>query len=135
MRDNSVLRERLDFIWRTYFPDIKRANDVIIGFGRNVRKRLGSIRATRQTPIKTKIIINGRFKNTRIPSFIIDATIAHELCHYAHGFASPLPKLFEHPHKGGLIKKEMRERGLSKLLIKEEDWLNKYWLKFNHTDL
>jgi len=130
MRDNNYLKQKLAKVWQEYFPDVEQLNDVNISFGRKARKRLGSIRATKNPPIKTKILINGYFKSRLIPDYVVEATIAHELCHYAHGFASPLPKLFKYPHRGGSIEKEMKRRGMDELVDMEEDWLSKNWKEY-----
>lgn len=134
MRTNIVLKRRLNKIWSNFFADVPRNNLVQIKFGRKARKRLGSIKETKcpiyADRIHSEITINGHFKNKKLPLFIIDATIAHELCHYAHGFGSPLPQLCVYPHRGGFVDKEMTKRQLESLTQREQIWLNKNWLKF-----
>lgn len=129
MRNNDYLKQKLAMIWQEYFSDIEKKNEVNISYGRKAKKRLGSIRATKSLPIKTKILINGHFKKKSIPDCVIEATIAHELCHYAHGFASPLPKMFKYPHRGGSIEREMKRRGMDELVSREEEWLTNNWHK------
>ena len=46
-----------------------------------------------------------------IPEYVIDTTVAHELVHYMHGFFSPHQRLYKHPHKGGIVTKELKKRG------------------------
>jgi predicted metal-dependent hydrolase len=75
-------------------------------------------------------MMNGHFKDIRIPLYVIDATIAHELAHYAQGFSSPLPRLSRFPHRGGSVDNELDDRGLNWLVQKELNWLNKNWDKF-----
>lgn len=128
MRDNNYLHERLDHIWDRYFSDIEQTNDVIIKFGKKARNRLGSIkqdRGAKENP--TTITITAFFKDENIPDFIVDSVIAHEMVHYAHGFASPHEKRFDNPHAGGIIKKEMLERGLDDLFILQKKWLKENW--------
>lgn len=129
MRRNDYLVHRLDFLWRKYFFDVDRSNNVEIKFGRKARKRLGSIRQAINSD-DTLIIINGHFKDEFIPEYVIDSTIIHELCHYAHGFSSPLPQLSPFPHRGGLVKREFKKRGLENLLRREMSWLNQHWFKY-----
>lgn len=129
MRDDIFLSDRLDFLWGKYFADISKSNKVYIKFGRKAVKRLGSIRQ-KNDETDTIIILNGHFKDKKIPCHVIDATIVHELCHYAHGFSSPLPQLSRFPHRGGLVDKELIRRGLLNLLEKEKKWLNKNWFKY-----
>lgn len=78
----------------------------------------------------TLITINGLFKDNSIPEFLIDSVIAHEMVHYAHGFASPHEKKYATPHAGGIIKREMKERGLEDLFILQKKWLKENWKEF-----
>lgn len=132
MRNNSNLAERLQMIWSLYFNDVPISNQVQIMFGRKARKRLGSIREKKKgnSEFDTVITINGYFKDKNIPELVVDATIAHELCHYTHGFASPLPQLSPFPHKGGAVDKEMVKRGLGDLALEEKAWLDENWLNY-----
>ena len=133
MRNNAYLRRKLDKLWQAHFPDVKKSNRVEIEFGRKAAKRLGSIRRCHypgEESFDTLIYINGHFKDQRIPEYVIDATICHELAHYAQGFSSPLPRLSRFPHRGGSVDKELEDRNLGWLVEKELDWLNKNWDKF-----
>lgn len=132
MRDKFFLKMRIDYLWNEYFKDIPRSNQVDICFGRRAGKRLGSIRQ-RLDHTDTLITINGHFCDKKIPDYVIDATIVHELCHYAHGFSSPLPQLSRFPHRGGMVNKELFKRGLGGLLKKETKWLNKNWSNYLKT--
>lgn len=132
VRTNNFLEKLLTAIWADFFYDVPRLNQVIIKFGPRAKKRLGSIRRINlcDRGFDTLILINGYFRNNEIPEYVISATIAHEICHYLHGFSSPLPKLSKYPHKGGLVEIELKHRNLSRLLEKEKKWLNKNWLNF-----
>ncbi len=129
MRDNAWLEQKLEKIWREHFGDVEQSNDVEIKFGAKARRRLGSIRQInpRDKNSATKILITGYFRDDRVPESIIDATIAHELCHYAHGFCSPLPKFSKYPHQGGLVDKELRSRGFADALKSQKAWLKTDW--------
>src|SRR4030042_4002370 len=141
MRDNRWLAERLKIIWEKYFPEVEQKNDVIVKFGKKSRRTLGSIRLQHENPSllyvlsrralgvrpKTIIVLNGHFKKRSIPEYVIDATIAHELSHYAHGFASPHKQKYHYPHKHGVVRAEMRERGLLELLQKKKQWTKANW--------
>ena len=63
----------------------------------------------------------------RVPETVVDATIAHELCHYAHGFASPLPRFSKFPHKGDIVDTELIRRGLKDQLEFQDKWLKQSW--------
>lgn len=142
-RTNDWLADRLAHIWYHYFSDIAQPNEVIIKFGRKSRTRLGSIampgwrdqqhgiayRTRQAIPEGTTVItITGYFKDQRVPEYAVDATIGHELVHYAHGFHSPHPQLHAHPHKGGIVDRELRQRGMGETLKQQKSWLRQSWL-------
>jgi hypothetical protein len=138
-------------LWENNFVDVPRKNFVLIKFGRNASRQLGSIKwAHRNARIKsairnkeisesiesqddkrvTIITITRKFQNPIIPEYVVDATIAHELVHYAHGFSSPLAQAYRHPHKGGLIRKELEARNLGDLHKKAKRWLRENWTRY-----
>lgn len=126
-RDEAWLHGLLDTIWDAYFPEVIQVNDVRIGYGRRAKRRLGSI-SLDPTDRRTSIItINALFKSADIPQFVVEATIFHELTHYAHGFNSPLDQAQAHPHAGGVMKREFAERGLLELYLKQKRWLKQHW--------
>lgn len=124
-RDDSWLLSRLDYIWTNFFYDVLQTNKVFIKFGRNSRLRLGSIRMDKLSG-DSHITITGMFNNQQVPTAVVDHTIAHELCHYSQGFSSPKPKLHKYPHQGGVIKKELRRRGLGHLIKAYQQWIRLY---------
>lgn len=133
MRNNKYLKQKLDDLWQKYFSDVVQSNKVEIQFSRKAKRRLGSIRRCHypdQAGFDTLIYINGHFQDEAIPEYVIDATICHELAHYAHGFSSPLPKLSRFPHRGGVVDNELERRGLGGLLARETSWLKRNWLKY-----
>ncbi len=149
MRDNRYLENRLFHIWETYFDDVARKNLVLIKFGKGSRRQLGSIKwANERSGIKsymkgredeyesqddkriTIITITKFFQNEAVPEYVIDGTIAHELVHYAHGFHSPLSKVYKHPHAGKVVEKELQKRGLLEMYEKADAWLKENWKYF-----
>ena len=76
------------------------------------------------------ITITKHFQDESIPEYVVVSTIAHELCHYTHGFNSPSPKKFQYPHQGGVVKKEMDKRGLREIRLKTRSWLKKNWREY-----
>lgn len=124
-RDDRWLLSRLDFLWDKYFADIPQTNKVYISFGRYAKYRLGSIRLNRHTKA-SYITITSMFKDLNIPSGVVDHTIGHELVHYAHGFSSTHPRLHRYPHAGGVVRLEMRERGMEYLYDAYKAWVKKY---------
>lgn len=130
-RNDRWLKDRLALIWQRYFPDVPVANNVFVKFGRPTRTRLGSIKFGRlkENP-NTIITINGHFIDPEIPKFVIEAVLAHELTHYAHGFCSPLEQYHRHPHQGGVVRRELVDRGLSDLLKLEKRWIKANWVNY-----
>lgn len=127
MRDNHDLDAILDELISANFREILSHRDFLsILFGRKARTRLGSIKQSLGQRMSI-ITINGLFKNDEYPTEIIKATIAHELCHFVHGFSSPLPQLSTHPHLGGVVDKELMSRGLGDLLSFQKKWLKIEW--------
>lgn len=125
MRDNNWLLSRLDFIRSEYFPDVEQVNPLVIRFGRYSKYRLGSIKLNRKSG-KSYITITGMFKNSKIPSEVVDHTLAHELVHYAHGFSSKRTRLHKYPHAGGIVQKEMQKRGMGNLIKSYKEWIKRY---------
>lgn len=132
VRDNNWLISRLDHLWTNFFPEIPQKNKVYIRFSRVSKYRFGSIRLHPKTK-ESLILINGLFREEKVPEEVVDHTIAHELVHYAHGFSSPLQKLHKYPHKGGVIDKEMAARGLQHLTKAYKVWLKEYKKSFKPT--
>ena len=129
LRNNNWLEERLAYIWRQYFTDVKVANRVSIRFSRPSKFRFGSITLVKQNfwgRGESKILINGNFARRSVPAGVVDYTIAHELVHYAHGFSSNLPRLHRYPHQGGIIDRELKERGMAKTILIYKKWLKDY---------
>jgi hypothetical protein len=123
MRDDEFLKMRLEAIWQVLFPEVTKGNKVNIKFKGRWKNKFGHIAKKGDD---SEIVVNGFFKELVVPEFIIDLTIAHELVHYMHGFNSPLPRLYRHPHKGGIVTKELKRRGFTHLIKQEKDFLKKW---------
>jgi len=138
MRNQEWLENRFEYIYRRYFADLEAPNRIEIKWGHRSRRQLGAIKKERPQSLAdhfkrdftTIIVINSLFRDKKIPVFIIDAVIAHEMSHYAHGFNSPLPQRHHHPHKGGVIRKELANRDLSALEKRQKKWLKENWQKY-----
>lgn len=125
MRDNQWLLSRLNSIWDNYFTDVAQENPVVIRFGRYSKFRLGSIRQNLKTKFSL-ITITGMFKDESIPTAVVDHTIAHELTHYTHGFSSSKRRLHKYPHAGGVVRREMKDRGMENLNDAYREWVKQY---------
>jgi len=146
MRDDNWLAENMYQIWEDHFSDVPRKNLVIIRFSKRSSRQLGAIswlknktkkiaklvadHGPADDPKVTLIVITSFFKDPLIPDYVVRGTIAHELCHYAHGFSSPLKQVYEHPHKGGVIRKEMIQRGLGEVYKESKKWLKLNWRNY-----
>lgn len=124
-RTNQWLLSRLDYIWTKYFSDVPQTSKVFIKFGRFARYRLGSIRLIKKTGASL-ITITAMFKSSAIPKEVVDHTIGHELVHYTHGFSSSHPRLHRYPHAGGVVKREMSQRGMEHLYDAYKKWIKYY---------
>ncbi len=126
MRNDIWLKEKLDKIWELLFPEVIRVNKIDVKFRGKGKYRFGCIKLKEKDSI---IEINSLFRNELVPEYVIDTTLAHELVHYMHGFSSPLPKKYRHPHKGGIVDKELIKRGFGDPLRLEKVWAKKDWEK------
>jgi hypothetical protein len=124
-RDNTWLANRLEQLRQRCFEDVAIGNLIQVRFGRITKTRLGSITTRRLAgkPAISLITINGLFRNQEVPAEVIDAVLGHEFTHYAHGWHSPHPKLYSHPHRGGIVDKELLERGLGSALKEQQRWV------------
>lgn len=126
---NRNLTLYLDQIWRTYFADTPRVNEVCITYCYPWKSRLGLIRLSTDK-ITTFIGINSLLQLQQVPEYILITTIAHEVVHYIHGFGSPLPRRCKHPHANRIVDKELEQRELGEQLRCCNEWIDKYWYPF-----
>src|SRR3989344_8224239 len=144
MRDNGWLEKQLQYLLKKNFADVVISNPLEIKFGREAKYRFGSIRLVKprklrgfrvfrklrdlrdEKPQRSIITITSLFAKESVPVEVVHYTIAHELCHYAHGFSSMNRQMFRHPHHGGVIKRELTERGLENLIPIFKRWLKGY---------
>lgn len=158
MRTNYWLQSQLNILCSKYFPEVNPEKDVTISFGRKGKQRLGSIKrrdvnnrfsdsflrrftnffeirdpgseSGMTLSIPSIITITGYFRDEQIPEYVVIATIAHELVHYVHGFSSPMPQMYNHPHKGKVVQRELLKRGLGDIHYDSERWLRKEWKRY-----
>lgn len=122
----------LNSIWQHYFSDVPYANDVQIAYCRPWKSRLGLIRMSLDST-HSFIGINSLLQHSEVPDTVLIITIAHELVHYMHGFGSPLPQLYEHPHANNVVDIELERRGLGDALFSSNQWIDEQWYDFYAT--
>ena len=123
------LNKYLDNIWQHYFNDVPCVNEVQIAYCHPWKRRLGLIRLSLDNRISF-IGINALLQHEQVPKYVLITTIAHELTHYAHGFGSPLPRLYAHPHANNTVNRELERRGLGEDAHRCDEWVDKYWFAF-----
>jgi len=130
-RNNQWLAQRLENVWQKHFPDVAIANTIVVRFGRQAKMRLGSIKygRTKSNPT-TYITITGFFRNEAVPEYVVDGVLAHELTHYTHGFFSPHPQLYRHPHQHRIVDTELTNRGFGDILKLQKAWLKAHWRSY-----
>lgn len=144
MRDDWWLQRQLEILLKKYFADVKQVNPIEIRFGREAKYRFGSIRLEKprglrvlmgfrslrsirdNPPQKSIVTITSMFANEDVPVDVVRYTIAHELCHFAHGFSSTNKRMFRHPHHGGIVNRELVNRGAHHLIVEFKKWLKDY---------
>ncbi|TAK30279.1 MAG: hypothetical protein EPO21_19460 [Chloroflexota bacterium] len=133
-RGDDWLAEQLENLWEDRFQDTPRVNNVEIYFARPWKTRLGVISLIGNGH-QTSIRINSLLCDSQVPDEICIVTVAHELVHYAHGFGSPLPRKFAHPHQGNVVSRELVLRGLSRELQYYRDWIADNWYPFYYSQM
>ncbi|HLZ57465.1 MAG TPA: hypothetical protein VKR06_11000 [Ktedonosporobacter sp.] len=119
----------LNRIWQQYFSDLPRVNYVSIDYCYPWKSRLGLIRLS-QDQTTSFIGINALLQIPQVPEYVLITTIAHELTHYAHGFGSPLPRRWKHPHANKVVDHELERRELGEYLRCCNEWIDKQWYSF-----
>jgi hypothetical protein len=121
------LAERVRLLWDVHFADVARGYPIVTRFSTRAQYRFGSIAARSG---RTIILINRLFANAFVPEYVVDATLGHELAHYAHGFGSGLPQLYADAHRGGVVDRELERRGLGEISERAEAWRKQHWATY-----
>jgi hypothetical protein len=119
----------LDEIWQTYFADVPRVNEIEIAYCQPWKRRLGLIRLSLDNTTSF-IGVNALLQLPQVPGYVLITTIAHEMTHYAHGFGSPLPRLYQHPHANNVVTHELERRGLGETMRLCDEWIESQWFTF-----
>jgi len=123
----------MHILHQAHFSDVQIRNKLFVRFGRKSRGRFGSIIAYPEPdyilPV-TYITINGLFRDPGVPEYVIEGTLLHEFAHYTHGFHSPHPRRYEHPHKGNVVNEEIIARGGGDILKHQKKWIKEDYKKY-----
>jgi hypothetical protein len=130
VRDDRWLRHVLEWVWDRYFGDTPRVNRVRVDYGAAWKTRLGLITMS-EDQATSYIQVNSLLRMREVPDYVTHVTLAHEMVHYADGFGSPLPRRYRHPHRGGVVKRELLRRGLAAEYARYEEWVYEYWYDFH----
>jgi hypothetical protein len=112
-----------------YFSDCLRMNEVVIDYCYPWKSRLGLIRLSLDTTL-SYIGVNSLLQVTAVPEEVLVITIAHEMVHYLHGFGSPLPRRYKHPHANRIVERELEQRELGEMLRACNEWIDNHWYSF-----
>ncbi|MBS3061984.1 MAG: hypothetical protein J4215_05370 [Candidatus Diapherotrites archaeon] len=127
---DQLLARRCAQICREYFKGKEITNLLVVRWGKPWKTKLGHIKPLRGNVQYGSIIeINTVFQDPRVPQFVVDVTMLHELIHYFQGFGSNHPRKHRHPHRGGSVTNEFREFGWVELLKKQNKWIKENWVK------
>jgi hypothetical protein len=77
--------------------------------------------------------VNALLQHRFVPEYVLITTIAHEMVHYAHGFGSPLPRPYVHPHANNVVNNELEKRGIGNYVQQCDAWIDKEWFAFYDT--
>jgi len=139
---NNYLAKKTAQLIRENFSEKGVINFLVVKTGKKWKRKLGHIKPHKEgnkynAEYGSVIEINPLLFDLDVPEFILDYVILHELIHYFQGFASNHERKFRHPHKGGIVEKEMERLGWGEIQKKSDKWLKKNWsdiLKKNNID-
>ncbi len=139
---NNYLAKKTAQLIRENFSEKGVTNLLIVKTGKKWKRTLGHIKPCKEenkcnVEFGSIIEINPLLFDLDVPEYILDYVILHELVHYFQGFASNQERKHRHPHKGGVVEKEMERLGWKEIQKKSDKWLKENWsniLKKNNID-
>ncbi|MDO8624689.1 MAG: hypothetical protein Q7R47_01295, partial [Candidatus Diapherotrites archaeon] len=116
---------------REHFKGREITNLLVVRWAKRPWKtKLGHIKPLQKNVEYGSLIeINPLLGDIRVPSYVLDVTLLHELMHYFHGFGSNRPRHHRHAHRGGHLQREFAAFGWTELLQKQEVWLKANWVQ------
>ena len=120
MPTDAFLAKKTAQLCREYFPHRTISNLLAVRWSKPWKSKLGHIKPLKNTAFGSLIEINSLLSDPRVPEFVLEVTLLHELIHYFQGFASNQARTQLHPHRGGAVTKEFAQFGWQELLKKQE---------------
>jgi hypothetical protein len=125
---DKYLASKAAALIRENFSDRGVTNFLVIKWGTKKSKRvLGHIKAIKTSDFGSIIEINPLLKNLNVPEYVLDYVLMHELTHYFQGFGSNHERKHRHPHRGGIVEKELARHGWEEITHKSEKWIKEHW--------
>lgn len=119
-RAHSVVHRLL----HEHFADLLHGEPIDVAIGRRAARRLASVKRGPSGPV---ITVNPLLLLPDLPPEVLEATIAHELCHIVHGFGTANRTMGLQPHRGGIVDAELNRRGLKNTAQVAKDWCRSQW--------
>jgi hypothetical protein len=124
---DKYLTSKTASLIRENFPERGVTNLLVVRWGKRWRNTLGHIKPLKNVEFGSLIEINSLLKSTDIPEFVLDSVLMHELVHYFQGFGSNHERKSLHPHKGGVVDKELFRLGWGDITKKSDAWIKLNW--------
>lgn len=128
MQDEALTRKAIQLIQENWAQE-ELTNMLVIRWGKKWSSKLGHIKPLKDEKYGSLIEINSILKEPEVPDYVLDAVIMHELVHYFHGFGSNKQRKHKHPHRGGIVDKELIELGWGEIIQKQDKWVKENWLE------
>ena len=126
---NNYLAKKTASLVRENFSDKGITNLLLVKTGSKWKRTLGHIKTVESSEYGSMIEINPLLFDLEVPEFVLDYVIMHELTHYFQGFASNHEKKHKHPHRGGIVEKELARLGWGEIQEKSDVWIKTNWTK------
>jgi len=127
---DQYLARKTACLIRENFAQRGVTNLLVIKWGGKWKRTLGHIKPLNKDKEYGSLIeINKLLQDPDVPEFVLDYVLMHELTHYFQGFGSNHEKKGTHPHRGGLVDKELERLGWKEIMEKSDKWLKESWCK------
>ena len=126
---NNFLARKTAQLIRENFSEKGVTNLLMVKTGKRWKRTLGHIKSVPGETTDSLIKINPLLFDLEVPEYVLDYVIMHELMHYFQGFCSNHARTQKHPHKGGVVEKELANLGWKEIQEKSDKWIKENWDK------